>query len=342
VLAEFAELGLADPVNISSAHRRGLGSLMEQVFEHLPDTAQEPEQGTDEEEETAMRLAIIGRPNVGKSTLVNRLLGEERVLAYDLPGTTRDTISARLERDGREYILLDTAGVRRRSRITQALEKFSVIKAMQAIDKAHVVIVMLDATEGLTDQDSTLLGHVLEQGRALVIAVNKWDNLDREQRKNVLDGLDRKLEFVTFARQVRLSSLHGSGIAELMRAVEEAYQSATRDLSTAELTRVLQHAFENHQPAMKQGRTARLRYAHAGGKLPPRIIIHGNRTETLQPAYKRYLINRFRKHFKLRGTPLVLIFKDSTNPYAGKKNVLTQRQLAKRKRLRQFVSRKRK
>jgi len=342
VLAEFAELGLPDPVCISSAHRRGLGSLIGGVFEQLPDYDQPPVEDSDQERDSAMRLAIVGRPNVGKSTLVNRLLGEERVLSYNLPGTTRDTISARLERDGREYVLLDTAGVRRRSRVTQAIEKFSIIKAMQAIEKSHVVIVMMDATEGLTEQDSTLLGHVLEQGRALVIAVNKWDNLDPDQRKKVLDGLDRKLEFVTFARRVRISALHGSGIAELMRAVEEAYQSATRDLSTAELTRVLQRAFEDHQPAMKQGRTARLRYAHAGGKLPPRIIIHGNRTDTLQAAYKRYLINRFRKYFKLHGTPLVLLFKDSTNPYAGKKNVLTQRQLAKRKRLRQFVSRKRK
>ena len=336
-LADFASLGLGDPLPVSSAHRRGLEALMKSVAARLS----EPEEETPAEEDTdVLRLAIVGRPNVGKSTLVNRLLGEERVLAYDQPGTTRDTISIRLERDGQHYELIDTAGVRRRARITEAVEKFSTIKALQAIERAHVVVLMLDAREGLTDQDTTLLGHILEQGRALVIALNKWDGLDPDHRRQVKADLDRKLAYVDWARRVTLSALHGSGIQELLDAVQRAWRSALRDFSTPELTRVLQAAFEAHQPPMKQGRVAKLRYAHSGGKLPPRIIIHGTRTDTIPDAYRRYLVNRFIRHFKLSGTPFFLDFRDSDNPYSGRKNVLTRRQLEKRKRLKKFTGRK--
>lgn len=336
-LADFARLGMGEPLAVAASHRRGLDSMMEAAAALLPEAAPEEEEP---DEKDRLRLAIVGRPNVGKSTLVNRLLGEDRVMAYDMPGTTRDTIRTKLERDGQKYELIDTAGVRRRSKIHEEVEKFSTIKALQAIERAHVVVLMLDAAEGLTDQDTTLLGHILNQGRALVIAVNKWDGLDPDHRKQVKAEMDRKLTYVDWAQRVTLSALHGSGIQELINAVQRAWQSALADLSTPELTRVLQRAFEAHQPPMKQGRTAKLRYAHSGGKLPPRIIIHGSRTDTIPDAYRRYLVNRFIKHFKLKGTPVFLDFRDSDNPYKDRKNKLTRRQLDKRKRLKKFTGRK--
>jgi GTP-binding protein len=335
-LADFASLGLGELLAVSAAHRRGLDDMMSVVIKHLPPAPESSE----EENPDRMRLAIVGRPNVGKSTLVNRLLGEERVLAFDQPGTTRDSISSFLERDGQEYELIDTAGVRRRSRVSEVVEKFSAIKALQAIDRAHVVVLMLDAREGLTDQDTTLLGHVLTQGRALVLTMNKWDGLDADHRKRVREEMDRKLSYVTWAQQVTLSALHGSGIQELMDAVQRAWNSARKDLGTPELTRVLQSAFEAHQPPMRQGRTAKLRYAHSGGKFPPRIIIHGSRTDTVPDSYRRYLASRFIKHFKLKGTPVFIDFRDSANPFKGRKNVLSRRQLDKRKRLKKFTGRK--
>jgi GTP-binding protein len=336
-MADFASLGMGDLLPVAATHRRGLESMMKVVDRHLPVL---PEAGDKDEDTDRMRLAIVGRPNVGKSTLVNRLLGEERVLAFDQPGTTRDTIRVELERDGQKYELIDTAGVRRRSKISGVVEKFSTIKALQAIDRAHVVVLMLDASEGLTDQDTTLLGHVLNQGRALVIALNKWDGLDADHRKRVRSELDRKLTYVNWAQRVTISALHGSGLQELMNAVQVAWNSARRDFSTPELTRVLKAAFDAHQPPMKQGRTAKLRYAHSGGKLPPRIIIHGSRTDTIPDAYRRYLVNRFIKHYKLKGTPVFLGFRDSDNPYKDRKNILSRRQLDKRKRLKKFTGRK--
>ncbi len=336
-LADFASLGMGELLPVTATHRRGLDAMMKAVDSILPEQAESEEPGEDTDR---LRLAIIGRPNVGKSTLVNRLLGEERVMAFDQPGTTRDTISVMLERDGQQYELIDTAGVRRRSRISDVVEKFSTIKALQAIERAHVVVLMLDASEGLTDQDSTLLGHVLTQGRAMVIALNKWDGLDPDHRKHVKSELDRRLQYVTWAQRVTLSALHGSGIQELMRAVKKAWRSARMEFSTPELTRVLQQAFDAHQPPMKLGRTAKLRYAHAGGKLPPRIIIHGSRTDTIPDGYRRYLVNKFIRHFKLKGTPLVIQFRDSDNPYKDRKNKLTRRQQEKRKRLKKFTSRK--
>lgn len=336
-LADFARLGMGEVLPVTATHRRGLNAMMRTVDSILPDRSEQEDR---EEEIDRLRLAIIGRPNVGKSTLVNRLLGEERVMAFDQPGTTRDTISTTLERDGQPYELIDTAGVRRRSKITEVVEKFSTIKALQAIERAHVVVLMLDAREGLTDQDTTLLGHVLVQGRALVIALNKWDGLDPDHRKQVKSELDRRLQYVTWAQRISLSALHGSGIQELMRAVNKAWHSALTDFPTPELTRVLVQAFEAHQPPMKLGKTARLRYAHAGGKLPPRIIIHGSRTSTIPDGYRRYLANKFISHFKLKGTPLVIHFKDSENPYKDRKNKLTRRQQEKRKRLKKFTSRK--
>lgn len=337
-LAEFASLGMGQPLPVAASHRQGMAGLMEAASEVLPVLA-EDEPDT-EEQDDRIRLAIVGRPNVGKSTLVNRILGEERVMAFDLPGTTRDSISTLTEYHGVKYELIDTAGVRRRARVTEVVEKFSVIKAMQAIDRAHVVVLMLDAGEGITDQDTTLLGHILERGRALVIALNKWDGMGEYEREQVLSEMDRRLQFVPWARRIRLSALHGSGLKELIRAVKEAWRSATINMPTPELTRVLLKAFEAHQPAMSQGRTSRLRFAHAGGNLPPRIIIHGNRTDAIQASYKRYLENVFIKHFKLRGTPLQIEFRSGDNPFKDKKNTLTQRQVAKRKRLKKFTRRK--
>jgi len=338
-LAEFAALGLGDAFPVTASHRRGLEDMMKAVERELPEEF-DAAVAEGQEDEDRLRLAVVGRPNVGKSTLVNRLLGEDRVLAFDQPGTTRDTISVWLERDGQKYELIDTAGVRRRAKISEAVEKFSTIKALQAIERAHVVVLMLDAREGLTDQDTTLLGHIVNEGRALVIALNKWDGLDADHRKSVKAELDRKLGYVDWAQRVTISALHGSGIQELLEAVQRAWRSARMDFRTPELTRVLQAAFEAHQPPMKQGRTAKLRYAHAGGRLPPRIVVHGNRTDTIPDAYRRYLANRFIQHFKLKGTPLLIEFRDSENPYEGRKNVLSQRQLEKRRRLKKFTSRK--
>lgn len=335
-VVEFSALGMGDPVPVAAAHRRGMEALMSGVAAFLPPTTLEDEEQDDE----LLRMAVLGRPNVGKSTLVNRLLGEERVMAYDQPGTTRDSISTFMERDGQRFELIDTAGVRRRSRLSSALEKFSVIKALQAIERAHVVVLMLDAREGLTDQDLTLLGHVLEQGRGLVLALNKWDGMEEEQREFVLQEMERRLRYVRWARIIRLSALHGSGIQELMQAVLESWGNATRDFSTPELTRALQKAFEAHQPPMVRGRSAQLRYAHSGGKLPPRIIIHGSRTDTVPDDYRRYLENAFAKHFKVKGTPLMIHFRSGSNPFKDRRNTLTERQKAKRRRLKKFTSRK--
>lgn len=337
-LAEFTALGMGPALPVAASHRRGMSDLMEAATRVLPPL--EDDDVDSEQDRDRIRLAIVGRPNVGKSTLVNRMLGEERVMAFDQPGTTRDSISTFTEYAGVKYELIDTAGVRRRSRVTDVVEKFSVIKALQAIDRAHVVVLMLDASEGLTDQDTTLLGHILQQGRALVIALNKWDGMSEYDRQQVLSEMDRRLQYVPWARQLRLSALHGSGLKELVKAVNEAWRSATIDMPTPELTRVLQKAWEAHQPPMSQGRTSRLRFAHSGGNLPPRIIIHGNRTDAIPASYKRYLENVFIRHFKLRGTPLQINFRSGSNPFKDKKNKLTQRQLAKRTRLKKFTKRK--
>lgn len=337
-LAEFAALGMGPALAVAASHRRGVSALMDEAATMLPPP--EPEEEEEEGDRDRIRLAIVGRPNVGKSTLVNRLLGEERVMAFDLPGTTRDSIAVKTELNGVPYELIDTAGVRRRSRVSEMVEKFSIIKALQAIDRAHVVVLMLDASEGITDQDATLLGHILRRGRALVIALNKWDGMEAYDRKQVLSEMDRRLQFVPWARQIQLSALHGSGLKELMKAVQEAWRSATIEMSTPDLTRILIKAWDAHQPPMSQGRSSRLRFAHTGGNLPPRIIIHGNRTDSIPDSYKRYLENVFIKHYKLRGTPLMIEFRSGANPFKDNKNTLTSRQIAKRKRLKKFTKRK--
>ena len=336
-LSEFFALGLGTPVAISSAHGRGLQTLIGTLLNALPSPAEEPE---DDEEAAGIRIAIIGRPNVGKSTLVNRLLGEERVLVYDEPGTTRDSIAIPFERDQKRYILIDTAGVRRRARVPEGIERFSVIKSLQAIDQAHVAILVIDASEAVTEQDASLLGMALQSGRGLVVAVNKWDGLPPEQRQLIKDQVDRRLQFVDFARVHYVSALHGSGVGNLFASIDEAYASAFVEVSAGVLTRILQDALAAFPPPLVGGRRIKMRYAHLGGHNPPRILIHGNQVESVRASYRRYLEKYFRDTLKLSGTPLVIEFKQGANPFEGKKNPLTSRQAAKRKRLLRHVKKR--
>jgi GTP-binding protein len=329
-LAEFAALGLSSALPVSAAHGRGVTPLLVALEALLPNIATDaPATAADE----GIRVAIIGRPNAGKSTLVNRLLGEERVIASEVPGTTRDSIRIALERDGKRYTLIDTAGIRRRARVEDAVEKFSVIKSLQSVDAANVTVLMLDAREGVADQDTALIGHVLDAGRALVIAVNKWDGLDKYQREQCVASLSRKLEFAPWARQVFISALHGSGIGELMKAVNRAHASANHKFTSSELTRAVEAAYQAYQPPLVRGHTPKLRYAHAGGANPPTIIIHGSRTREIADGYRRYLENFFRKRYRLEGTPVRIEFRESENPFAGKRNELTEGQQRKRQRL---------
>jgi GTP-binding protein len=342
--AEFHSLGIGDPLAISAAHGDRVSALMDHVLAPFVDD-RESLQPEDEEAAEALapdrtlRIAVLGRPNVGKSTLINRLLGEERLVVFDQPGTTRDSVAVPFERGGRPYILVDTAGVRRRARVHETIEKFSVIKALQAMEEAHVVISVLDAQDDVTEQDVSLLGLVVERGRALVIAVNKWDGLDADRRRHIEEQLDRRMPFVDFAEKLTISALHGTAVGDLLPAAERAYRAATRDLSTRELTEELENAVRTHEPPLVRGRRIRLRYAHQGGRNPPVIVIHGNQTERLPDAYRRYLVNRFRKTFKLQGTPVRLVFKTSDNPFKGRRNKLTPRQQKKRKRLMKHVGR---
>ena len=332
--AEFARFGLGQMYPLSAAHRRGIDTLLDAIIEHLPERETEPALAEDPER---LRLAIVGRPNVGKSTLVNRLLGEERVIASDVPGTTRDAIAVDLERDGHKYRLIDTAGIRRKSRVDEVVEKFSIIKTLEAIQQAQIVVLMVDASEGITDQDATVLGLVLDAGRALVIAANKWDGLDDYQREQVRAGLDRRLDFVPWAERIMISARHGSGLRELLRAVQRARRSASFEFSTSDLTRVLETAVAQHQPPPVGSGTPKLRFAHPGGTHPPTVVIHGTRLKQLAASYKRYLENYIRKHYKLVGTPLKLEFRQGENPYAGRKNPLSERQARKRKRMLRHV-----
>jgi len=333
VNAEFQSLGLAHCVAISAAHGDGVPDLVEVIEPLLPAAAE----SIDEETDPGIKIAIAGRPNVGKSTLVNKILGEKRVLAFDEPGTTRDSIYIPFVRGKQAYTLIDTAGLRRRSKIADAVEKLSTIKAMQAIEEANVVILVLDARQGISDQDAKVLGYVLDSGKSLVIAVNKWDSLEDDYKRRVKTELDRKLSFVDFASIHFISALHGTGIAQLFQSVINAYRSATQQFATPQLSRLLEEAVQQHSPPMVQGRQIKLRYAHQGGQNPPKIIVHGNQTEAVPVAYRRYLGNYFRKALKLEGTPIHIEFKRSKNPFAGRKNVLTKRQVDKRKRLKRFV-----
>lgn len=329
--SEFHALGLGEPIAVSAAHGDRIGALMDDVLSSFASPEAGSDDGADDDRE--LRIAVIGRPNVGKSTLVNRMLGEERLVVFAEPGTTRDSVAVPFERNDRKYVLIDTAGIRRKARVHEVIEKFSIIKALQAIEQAEVVIAVLDAQEGVTEQDVSLLGLVMERGRALVVVANKWDGLSAEQRRKVRDDLERRLPFLDFAERITISALHGTAVGDLLPAVERAFKAAMRDMSTAELTRELEAAVIAHAPPLVRGRRIKLRYAHQGGRNPPVIVIHGNQTDKLPEAFRRYLINRFRKAFKLKGTPVRLVFKKGKNPFAGRRNTLTPRQERKRKRL---------
>jgi GTP-binding protein len=315
VAADFHALGFGEPLAISASHGQGCETLMEEVLSGFEPTSDQ------ETEDGAIRIAIIGRPNVGKSTLVNRLLGEERVIANPEPGTTRDSILVPFERDGRAFVLIDTAGVRRRAKIEDVVERASVAKTLQAIDEAHVVILVLDAHEGIAEQDASVLGIALQRGRALIIAVNKWDGIAAEQREDVQRQLSLKLDFVPFAPMHFISARHGTGVGDLVHATVRAYEAAMRAMPTRELTRTLEHALTVHQPPLVHGRRIKLRYAHQGGRNPPRIVIHGNQTAAVPEAYSRYLANVFRKTFDLFATPVFIEYRTDKNPYVRERRV---------------------
>jgi len=312
---EFYELGLGEPHPISSAHGDNVTAVAELALSLSPPGAPDAEE-TRAGADAAVKVAIVGRPNVGKSTLVNTLLGEERVIAFDQPGTTRDSIHLDFERNGRQYTLIDTAGVRRRGKVLEAVEKFSVIKTLQAIEDANVVVLVFDAEQGISEQDAHLAGFILEAGRALVVAVNKWDAVPIDRRDDVKRELDRKAAFLAFARHHYISARKGAGVASLLRSVDAAYAAATAKLSTPKLTRTLAAAVMRQQPPRAGMGRPKLRYAHQGGQNPPLIVIHGTALSHIPATYRRYLEHFFTDAFQLRGTPLRIQFKTGANPYA--------------------------
>ena len=336
VAAEFYELGLGDPLAISAAHGDGVNELIELVLADFPD-----ETPAEAEQDKHPKFAIVGRPNVGKSTLVNSLLGEERVIAFDQPGTTRDSIYIEFERNDRRYTLIDTAGVRKRGKVFEAIEKFSVIKTLQAIEDANVVVLVLDAHQEISEQDAHIAGFILEAGRALVVAVNKWDGLDQYARDTVKREIARKLSFLSFAKFHYISALQGSGLPGLLQSVDMAYSAAMTKLPTPKLTRILLAATEQHQPPKSGMFRPKLRYAHQGGSNPPLIVVHGNALEHISDSYKRFLENTFRKAFELEGTPLRVQFKTGRNPYENKKPApLTEREAKQAHRQRRHLRKK--
>jgi GTP-binding protein len=317
LLAEFHELGMGEPHPVSAAHGQGIRSLLEAVLE--PFEPQEDEAGLEEPEAGApVRLAVAGRPNVGKSTLINTWLGEERLIAFDMPGTTRDAIRVPLERSGQRFELIDTAGLRRKGKVFEAIEKFSVVKTLQAIADAHVVVLLIDATQGVGEQDAHIAGYVLDAGRAVVIAVNKWDAVDSYQREMLERSIASRLAFLKFAPILKISALKRQGLGPLWKAIADAHASATKKMPTPVLTRLLHEAVEHQAPKRAGAFRPKLRYAHQGGMNPPVIVVHGNSLEHVTDAYKRYLEGRFRAHFGLVGTPLRIEMKSSRNPFTDK------------------------
>jgi GTP-binding protein len=315
-LTEFYELGLGEVHPVSAAHGQGIRSLVEMAFEPLG--LQEPDEDAQAQDDGIIKLAVAGRPNVGKSTLINTWLGEERLVAFDLPGTTRDAISVPFERNGQKFELIDTAGLRRKGKVFQAIEKFSVVKTLQAIESANVVLLLLDATQGVTDQDAHIAGYILESGRAVVLAVNKWDAVDDYQRQQLQRQIETRLAFLKFAPLHFISAIKRQGLGPLWTAIAQAYRSAMAKMSTPILTRLLQEAVQFQSPKRSGMFRPKLRYAHQGGMNPPVIVIHGNSLEHVTDAYKRFLEGRFRKEFNLVGTPLRIEMKTSRNPYADK------------------------
>ena len=327
-MADFYRLGIKQLYPITASHGRGVRSLIESIFDEFPESEESsvaPAHG--------IKIAVVGRPNVGKSTLVNRMLGEDRVVVFDHPGTTRDSIYINYEREGVPYTLIDTAGVRRRKNIKEMVEKFSIVKALQAIDDTNIVILVMDAHEGIVDQDLHLLGHSIDSGRALVIAINKWDGLDADQKQRIKSELDRRLQFIDFAEIHFISALHGTGVGHLYESVDKAYTSSAGKLQTHRLTQILESAVRDHAPPMINGRRIKLRYAHAGGSNPPVIVIHGNQTAKVPASYQRYLEKVFRRQLDLVGTPIKVEFKSGENPYAETRGDMTQRQQERKSRI---------
>jgi GTP-binding protein len=330
--AEFHRMGLGAPVGISAVHGQGVDELLRAALESFPAAGDEDSGAT----EQGPKVAVIGRPNVGKSTLINRLLGENRLITSPEPGTTRDSIDVPVERDDKKFVLIDTAGIRRRARVSEAIEKFSIVQSLKAIEEAGAVIAVLDARENVTDQDVHLVGLAAERGRALALAINKWDGMTSHDRRFVEREVERKLDFVPYASQHYVSALHGSGIAELVKAALVGYKNAGVELATPRLTRVLEDAIQVNPPPLVRGRQVRLRYAHQGGRYPPLIVVHGTQAQRLPDHYKRYLENAFREALRLKGTPVRVEFRTTENPFAGRRNKLTPRQAKHRKRMLRF------
>lgn len=316
-VAEFHELGIGEPLAVSAAHGQGMRSLLELAFEDLPEP-EDDDDLADGSAERPIRLAVAGRPNVGKSTLINTWLGEERLVAFDMPGTTRDAITVPFERDGQRYELIDTAGLRRKGKVFEAIEKFSVVKTLQAISDANVVLLLVDATQGITEQDAHIAGYIHESGRAAVVAVNKWDAVDSYQRDMLQRSIEHRLSFLKFAQVLHISAIKRQGLGPLWKSLSDAWSSATRKMPTPVLTRLLSEAVAYQQPKRAGTVRPKLRYAHQGGQNPPIIVIHGSALEHVTDVYKRYLESRFREHFKLQGTPLRIELKSGHNPFDDK------------------------
>lgn len=335
VLSDFHRYGFNEPSAISAKRGDGINHLMDEVIQQLP--IESDDEGLSE---NGLRITVLGRPNVGKSTLTNRILGEERMLTFDQPGTTRDSIAIPFERDGIPFTLIDTAGIRRRSKINDAIEKFSVVKSLQAIDSTQIVVLVLDAHEAVTEQDASLLGLIVDSGKALIIAVNKWDGLEVSERARIKAQLDRKLGFIDYACVHFISALHGSGVGKLFVSINKISKSISIDPAASKITGILQEATQAHSPPLVHGRRIKLRYAHIGGHDPIRIIVHGNQTDRVPESYRRYLANQMRKQLKLVGAPVLIEFKQGENPYKDKKNILTNRQIEKRRRLMRHVKKR--
>lgn len=335
ITAEFGRFGFADFLLISASHSRGLKQLRTQLAERLQVMAAADEAALQEDEipQPGIRVAVVGRPNVGKSTLVNRLLGEERQVVFDMPGTTKDAIDIPFQRAGVDFVLIDTAGVRRKGRVSEITEKFSVVKALQAMERAHVVILVLDAQEGVVEQDLHVLNYALDAGAGMVIAVNKWDGLETDHRDQVKKALDRRLAFIPWVPLQMISALHGTGVGHLLDQVEKIHDIGAFDVSTSLLTRLLQNLVSSHPAPAVRGRPIKLKVATRGGAHPPKIVVHGNQLSALPASYRRFLENGFREALNLLGNPVKIELRDSENPYAGRKNQLTQRQLDRRKRV---------
>ena len=333
-LADFYEMGFSGMFPTTATHGRGVRSMMEEVLEPFAEYV-EPE----DESSNGIKIGIVGRPNVGKSTVVNRLLGEDRVVVYDQPGTTRDSVYIDYERHGKNYTLIDTAGIRKRKNVKLAIEKFSIVKTLQAIEDANVVVLMVDAHEGLVDQDLHLMGSVIDAGRGLVIGINKWDGLDADKREHIKIEIKRRLQFAEFADVHFISALHGSGVGNLYDSIGAAYRAATDALSASRLTKVLEGAVEEHQPPMVHGRRVKLRYAHAGGRNPPVIIIHGNQTDSVPAQYTRYLEKIFRRELGLHGTPVRVEYRTGDNPYQRKSSKASDSKTKPRKKIVKYSKR---